>query len=390
MTRPRLLVLASPVQSHGGGLRHIAALARAACEGGWRVRVDCLRWSACPPVAGLLDAAVGDVRVQERTGGVIAGFAWPMVAALRAAREGPVVVYASLPQAMIAAAVARQIAPRRIHLVAGVQGRLLREDGPRATRILFRHGLRIVFGAQSTRIVAVSEATVLTLECDLGLDIPRSRVDVVGNVAFAVGDAPWVAGPAQPRTAGPRVGPPAMGIVARLSHEKGVDIALRALAATPDLALDICGDGPERGALERLAAALGVGDRVRFLGWRDNVGAVMSSWAALILPSRTEGFPLVLLEAAWSGTPVIATRVGGVPDYAAQAGGVHLVDAEDVAGLAAAMAVTAAATAPQAPDPRAFGWAAFRDGVLSALATATRALGERRAGAPATAKPRKP
>jgi glycosyltransferase involved in cell wall biosynthesis len=104
----------------------------------------------------------------------------------------------------------------------------------------------------------------------------------------------------------------------RLCRQKGIDVLLRALpllrSRFPGLALLIAGDGPERGELERLAGMEGAGDRVRFLGeWR-RAPEFLAGLDLFILPSRWEGMPNALLEAMAAGVPVVASRVGGVPE----------------------------------------------------------------------------
>ncbi|MEA3217214.1 MAG: hypothetical protein QOJ19_3370 [Acidimicrobiia bacterium] len=109
---------------------------------------------------------------------------------------------------------------------------------------------------------------------------------------------------------------PSVGVVARLQPEKGVAVFLRAAAkirrSLPDARFTVIGDGPQRAALERLAADLAV--PVSFLGFRPDAAALMASLDLLIVPSFTEGTPLVVLEAGAAGVPVVASRVGGIPE----------------------------------------------------------------------------
>jgi glycosyltransferase involved in cell wall biosynthesis len=100
---------------------------------------------------------------------------------------------------------------------------------------------------------------------------------------------------------------------------KNIDVLLRAYAAKRveiGLPLTIAGDGPLRSELEQLAAELGVSDSVRFLGQqsRSQVAELMASAKALLLPSASEGWGLVAAESLACGTPVVASRVGGVPE----------------------------------------------------------------------------
>jgi glycosyltransferase involved in cell wall biosynthesis len=106
-----------------------------------------------------------------------------------------------------------------------------------------------------------------------------------------------------------------VGWVGRLSREKGADVFLEALARwNPSGTIaSIIGDGREREALEQRAAILGVDRVVRWHGVRRDAGRLMHAFDALALSSRTEGVPMVVLEAMHAGTPLIATAVGGIP-----------------------------------------------------------------------------
>lgn len=107
-------------------------------------------------------------------------------------------------------------------------------------------------------------------------------------------------------------------VVAHLIKEKGVDIAVRALAELPDARLWIVGEGPEEGALRSLIAELGLKDRARLLGLQAQVEAYLQSADCFVCPSLWgEAAGLVIIEAQACGTPVIASRVGGIPEYVA-------------------------------------------------------------------------
>jgi glycosyltransferase involved in cell wall biosynthesis len=106
-----------------------------------------------------------------------------------------------------------------------------------------------------------------------------------------------------------------VGVVGRFIGHKGFDVFLRALALVPEVRGVLIGDGPERGALERLAAELGLEGRVEFLGWRaDSQTIVAERFDALVVPSRAEPFGLVAVEAMLAGVPVVASRVGGLTE----------------------------------------------------------------------------
>lgn len=108
-----------------------------------------------------------------------------------------------------------------------------------------------------------------------------------------------------------------VGTVGRLSPEKGgVDLLIRAVArlrrANGRAQLLVVGDGPLRAGLERLAAELDA--PVLFTGTRSDVARLLGAMDAFALPSLHEALPIAVLEAMWMGLPVVATRVGGVPE----------------------------------------------------------------------------
>jgi glycosyltransferase involved in cell wall biosynthesis len=107
-----------------------------------------------------------------------------------------------------------------------------------------------------------------------------------------------------------------VGWVGRMTHEKGLDVFVDAMAALTDLPLAACavGEGPERAAQEARGLRAGLGDRIRWTGLVREAGRYFRAFDLLVLSSRTEGVPMVLLEAAAEGVPVVATAVGGIPD----------------------------------------------------------------------------
>ena len=110
------------------------------------------------------------------------------------------------------------------------------------------------------------------------------------------------------------------GWVGRLSPEKGSDVMLDALAETPlSWQLAIIGDGPQRDILRNHADRLGVSDRVYWHGSIPSAGSLLSAFDAVVLSSRTEGTPITLLEAMHASVPIVATRVGGIPDVVTSA-----------------------------------------------------------------------
>jgi glycosyltransferase involved in cell wall biosynthesis len=133
----------------------------------------------------------------------------------------------------------------------------------------------------------------------------RSTVVITNGVDFD--------GPATPR--GPLRARPLVGCAARLTHQKGVDVLLRAVADArwPENAcLEIAGDGPLAADLRALVDELGITERVRFLGQLPDITARMAKWDLFILPARYEGASIAFLEAVSAGLPVVCTAVAGV------------------------------------------------------------------------------
>lgn len=132
--------------------------------------------------------------------------------------------------------------------------------------------------------------------------------------------------------------------VGRLSREKGQADLIKALPSLRNdhgernLRLLLVGDGPDRPRLERLASASGVRDLVTFVGHQTDVTPYYTLANLMVLPSGTEGSPNALLEAMAAGLPIVATAVGGVPEIVLGTDAAILVQKNDPAALARAIA----------------------------------------------------
>lgn len=108
-----------------------------------------------------------------------------------------------------------------------------------------------------------------------------------------------------------------VGYVGRLSSEKGISYLMKALALMKcnsfPVKLLIIGEGPQREALEDMAVSLHVADQVVFIGFKSNIDDWLTAIDILVLPSLTEGSPMILLEAMSHGVPCIASAVGDIP-----------------------------------------------------------------------------
>ncbi len=133
----------------------------------------------------------------------------------------------------------------------------------------------------------------------------------------------------------------AIGITCRLVEQKGVSYGLQAfariMARFPGAHLLIVGDGPLRQPLENEAAALKLGDRIHFLGWREDVPRLMNAFDLLLMPSLWEGFGLVILEAMACQLPVVASAVSAIPEIVVNGETGLLVPPRDVEALAEAL-----------------------------------------------------
>lgn len=129
-------------------------------------------------------------------------------------------------------------------------------------------------------------------------------------------------------------GAPKLLALGRLHRNKGFDTLLRALALLPGAELALAGDGPEKAALEKLAAELGVAPRVRFLGWRQDAGALLSACDVFVCSSRHEPLGNIVLEAWSAQKPVVAVASQGPSELIEQGRTGLLVPQESPEALA--------------------------------------------------------
>ena len=120
----------------------------------------------------------------------------------------------------------------------------------------------------------------------------------------------------------------------RLHTSKAHDVSLRALTQLPDAYLWIAGDGPDEAILKSEAVDLGVADRVRFLGWRDDAPALYRTADVCVFPSRFEPLGNVIIQSWAHGLPVIAARSAGPGALIRDGEDGFLIDIDDAEGLA--------------------------------------------------------
>ena len=210
-----------------------------------------------------------------------------------------------------------------------------------------------------------------------GVPLQATPASDAASADAAVPDRPacgsTAAAAARVEAVNPAAGRPVVLGVGRLAAQKGFGVLLEAAIAWRDLdpmpLVVIAGDGPLAGELRARAVALGAA--AVFLGHRDDVSARLAAAAVFVLPSLWEGQPLALQEALRAGTPIVATRVGGVPGLTGEDAAL-LVPPGDARALAAAVrsVLTDAALAARlraAAAGRAAALPAETDAVTAAL-----------------------
>lgn len=169
----------------------------------------------------------------------------------------------------------------------------------------------------------------------------RSRLRVIENAV--VDDQPTFRSREENRRhLGLQIHDRAVGFIGRLSPEKGPDLFVSSFSMLASQLNNvkgvIVGDGPLRKELNQLVSRLGLEDTVEFCGFVEEIGDIYSALDLVVISSRSEVFPNVLLEAVSAGVPVVATRVGGIPNIAEGLDSIRLADPENAGALASAMA----------------------------------------------------
>jgi glycosyltransferase involved in cell wall biosynthesis len=123
-------------------------------------------------------------------------------------------------------------------------------------------------------------------------------------------------------------------LLSRMHPVKGIDTLLKSLQQVESACFLIAGDGPEMGKYQAMAKELGVADKVRFLGWRDDRAALLEISDICALPSRSESFGTVIPEAWSRHVPMIATKADGARQYVTHEVDGLLCEIDDVDGLA--------------------------------------------------------
>ncbi|HEY3499064.1 MAG TPA: glycosyltransferase [Polyangiaceae bacterium] len=299
------LAIAHVLSSFGlGGQERMALdLARRQRERGHRVIAISIAAPPDGPIAESFHAADIPTETIPKGAGVDATLPVRLASSLSAQRVD--VVHTHNPHALIYGAPAANLArAAAVHTKHGIN-----PDNPR--RLLLRRVASSLVDACVAVTPALERIARDGRECDPallhvipnGIDIERFKPDPEARrsvrAELGVPENAWLA-----------------GTVGRLAPEKDQTLFIRAMAPLLDerRQLVIVGDGPERVAVDASIAATWRGSLCHALGARNDVERLLAALDVFVLTSRTEGLPLVVLEAMATGLPVVSTSVGGIPD----------------------------------------------------------------------------
>jgi len=366
-----LHVFRAPV---GGLFRHVVDLARGQTKRGHRVGI-------------VADSTTGGTTAEATLAALAGELALGITRVPMSRQIGPSDVAATRHVAARAAEIGADVlhghgakggAYARLAHGNAAHGSALRVYTPHGGSLHYRWGSPVGFFYLAAERVLMRRTDLFLFESAYGRDVfvrkigkPRSLVKVVHNGVTQAEFAPVA--PAPDATD--------LVFVGELRMLKGVDVLIEAvgrlaLEGRRRVSATIVGAGPDEAAFQAAARELALGEAVRFVGAKPARTAFEMGRVAVV-PSRAESLPYIVLEAAAAGLPIVATRVGGIPEIFGPDAGA-LVPADDVAALAQALAATLAdAGACQAAAARVhdrvqalFSADAMTEAVLAAYAEA--------------------
>ncbi|MGB6543880.1 MAG: glycosyltransferase family 4 protein [Xanthobacteraceae bacterium] len=314
----------------GGLFRHVFDVARGQAERGHRVGL-------------IVDSMTGGERAEAVLAELTPHLALGLERVPIARELGP----SDVPALRTIAGRIKRLTPDVLH-GHGAKGAALARltpSAPQAIRVYTPHGGSLVYSPGTLRggfyrkleWLLIGRTDLFLFESSYAADLfrakigrPRAMVRVVRN---GVGDAEFAPIAARPDATD-------IVSVGELRPVKAMDVLVEALAVLKrtgrPVTATIAGEGPQGADLKAQAERLGIADLVRFVGYRPAREA-FAMGRMLVIPSRAESLPYIVLEAAAAGMPIIATKVGGNPEiFGAQAD--HLITPDDSAALVAAIA----------------------------------------------------
>ena len=312
----------------GGGEVQLLVLLRATLDAGMRVSVVAQPGSGLAEKAHHAGAEVFEVDMTPtRTVSAVS-----RIRDLIATTEADIVQGTGFLTNALARLAARESAARVAAAVHALPS-AWRLERPSLAASLARFALERAARDRVDCIVAVSAAVTAAL-IERGCDPQRIREIPNGVDVVALREA--AAGPLPPGV--PPGEAPLVVVAARLTPVKGVEHFVRAAAIVtqrgPGVRFAVAGAGPEERRLRTLADASVLGERMRFLGYMPSAAPLLAHADVVVVPSLSESFSLVALEAMALGKPVVATAVGGLPEVVADGVTGHLVPAADPSELA--------------------------------------------------------
>jgi len=302
LQRPMRLLLVADSLDVGGAEWHVVNLASALAEQGHRITLACTVEGVLAPLAEQAGISVRPLLhhlVKRRQS---PRYAWKLAKLVRQSQFD--LVHAHMYASALASAYALLGTSIPLVITEHSQANWRSQYACRCSQWSY---------SQARHIIAVSREIRRRLIEQEG--VPSDRISVIMNALLPVSEQHRGIQPDLPAALCNGL---LVGVAARLQPEKGVAYFLEAAAHVlqflPEVHFLVMGDGPQRKELQAYVEQPGVQEHVHFLGFRLDARAIIGLLDVLVVPSLSEGTPLVTLEAMSAGVPVVASAVGGIPE----------------------------------------------------------------------------